>query len=179
MPRSAEEWLRRTEDADAIILSWGLPNEVLRQSERLRVISFCGTGASDHVDLDVAAEKGITMLPVRGYGDNAVADYVLGLLFSVLMRVPAADLAVRSGEWRDDPHWDSHWTPRWELKGKRSASSAWVASAGGSPSLPAPAGWTWWAGRVVPGDWTVPPVSSCSPWKSCSAPATLSRCTWR
>ena len=119
VPRSTEEWLRRTANADAIILSWGLPTEVLRRSERLKVVSFCGTGVSDHVDLDVAAQNGITVLPVRGYGDNAVAEHALGLLFSVLMRVPEADRAVRSGEWRDDPHWDSHWMPRWELKGKR------------------------------------------------------------
>lgn len=119
VPPTNEEWLRRTRRADAIILSWGLPTDVLRQSERLRVISFCGTGVSDHVDLDVAAEQGITVLPVRGYGDNAVAEHSLGLLFSVLMRVPDADRAVRSGQWREDQHWDSHWTPRWELRGKR------------------------------------------------------------
>lgn len=119
VPRSTEEWLRRTARADGIILSWGLPVEVLRSSERLKVISFCGTGVSDHVDLDVAAANDITVLPVRGYGDNAVAEHALGLLFSVLMRAPEADRAVRSGQWRDDPHWDSHWLPRWELRGKR------------------------------------------------------------
>jgi D-3-phosphoglycerate dehydrogenase len=119
VPRSTEEWLRRTEHADAIILSWGLPAEVLRQAKQLSVISFCGTGVSDHVDLEVAAENGIMVLPVRGYGDNAVAEHALGLLFSVLMRVPEADRAVRSGEWRDDPNWESRWMPRWELKGKK------------------------------------------------------------
>jgi D-3-phosphoglycerate dehydrogenase len=119
VPDSVDEWVRRTRAADAIILSWGLPTEVLRSAERLRVISFCGTGVSDHVDLNVAAERGIEVLPVRGYGDNAVAEHALGLLFSVLMRVPAADKAVRSGRWGDDPEWESNWPPRWELRGKR------------------------------------------------------------
>lgn len=119
VPGSVDEWVHRTSRADAIILSWGLPTEVLRRAERLQVISFCGTGVSDHVDLTVAAEHGVTVLPVRGYGDNAVAEHALGLLFSVLMRVPAADHAVRSGGWRDDPEWEANGAPRWELRGKR------------------------------------------------------------
>lgn len=119
VPGSVDEWLHRTRAADAIILSWRLPTEVLRSAEQLRVISFCGTGVSDHVDLAVADERGIKVLPVRGYGDNAVAEHALGLLFSVLMRVPSADEAVRLGRWRDDPEWESNWPPRWELKGKR------------------------------------------------------------
>jgi D-3-phosphoglycerate dehydrogenase len=119
VPASVDEWVRRTREADAIILSWGLPTEVLHRAERLRVVSFCGTGVSDHVDLAVAEERGITVLPVRGYGDNAVAEHALGLLFSVLMRVPEADRAVRSGRWSEDQEWDSNWAPRWELKGKR------------------------------------------------------------
>jgi D-3-phosphoglycerate dehydrogenase len=119
VPGSVDEWMHRTSGADAIILSWGLPTEVLRSAERLRVISFCGTGVSDHVDLNVAAERGIEVLPVRGYGDNAVAEHALGLLFSVVMRVPAADESVRSGRWGGDPQWESNWPPRWELKGKR------------------------------------------------------------
>ena len=69
VPASTDEWVRRTRNADAIILSWGMPAEVLRESERLKVISFCGTGVSDHVDLELAAQAAAArkLRQIRGH----------------------------------------------------------------------------------------------------------------
>ncbi len=111
VPSSVEQWLERVGDADAIILGWRLPDEVLEKSPRLKMVSFCGTGVGDHVNLALAAERGVMVRNVTAYGDNAVAEHALTLLLSVVADVARLDTAVRAGQWPQPS--------RWEIAGKR------------------------------------------------------------
>src|SRR5699024_10509118 len=43
-PKNPTEWLDRIGDAEAIMLSWALPDEVLVGAPNLKTISFLGTG---------------------------------------------------------------------------------------------------------------------------------------
>jgi D-3-phosphoglycerate dehydrogenase len=75
------------------------------------MISYLGTGASDHVDLDVASRRNVTVTNVTGYGDDAVAEHAAALLFAALRSVPRLDAAMRSGEWPQ--------AGAWQLRGSR------------------------------------------------------------
>ncbi|ANG84841.1 NAD(P)-dependent oxidoreductase [Microbacterium aurantiacum] len=99
VPADADEWVARIGDAEGILLGWGLPDDALRRLPSLRCISFLGTGAADHVNLELAEELGITVRTVRGYGDEAVAEHALALLLSAARRIPQLDSAMHAGRW--------------------------------------------------------------------------------
>ncbi|WP_448061345.1 2-hydroxyacid dehydrogenase [Cellulomonas hominis] len=100
----------RLRGADAGILSVHLSDEALRAcAGRLRVLAFTGTGAASYVNLALARELGVTVTNVTRYGDRAVAEHTLALLLSAARGVPAADRALRSGDWSG--------TPGFELEG--------------------------------------------------------------
>lgn len=65
----------------------------------LRAIVFLGTGASSYVDLDAAEARGVAVRTIAGYGDRAVAEHAVALLFAAGRRIAAMDRAVRAGGW--------------------------------------------------------------------------------
>jgi D-3-phosphoglycerate dehydrogenase len=99
IPSSSTEWMQRIGEAEAMLLGWSIPDEALRKLPRLRRISFLGTGASDNVNLSLAAELGIDVRTVRGYGDEAVAEHALALLLSAARGIPLLDREMREGRW--------------------------------------------------------------------------------
>lgn len=64
----------------------------------LKVISRYGAGY-DRVDLDAAAQKGITVTNSPGVNSQAVADLTFGLMLAVARNIPALDRKVRNNEW--------------------------------------------------------------------------------
>lgn len=99
VPSSVDEWLSRIGGARGLLLSWALPDEVLLSAPNLEVISFLGTGITDHVDVKLAEQRGIQLKRVVGYGNHAVAEHALALLLSAWRGVPELDRRVRAGEW--------------------------------------------------------------------------------
>ncbi len=94
----------RVRDADVVLLSTHLSDAALRAAApRTRLIAFTGTGVASYVDLPLARELGITVTNVTGYGDRAVAEHALALLLAAARGIPAADTAVRSGDWTGFP----------------------------------------------------------------------------
>lgn len=83
---------------------------VMDANPALRQILFLGTGAANFVDLDAAAQRGIPVHTIKGYGDRAVAEHTIALLFAVWRDIPAQDATIRSGGW--------HGAPIGELLGK-------------------------------------------------------------
>ncbi len=75
-----------------------LTAQALGASDRLRVISRCGIGL-DNVDLTAARELGIRVFNTPEAPTAAVAELTIGLMLSVLRGIPAADAAIRAGEW--------------------------------------------------------------------------------
>ncbi len=100
-PESTIEDLKRAiVDVDALI-SRGfikITKEVLKAAKRLKVIVVHGVGV-DHIDLEAAKELGIKLINTPEALTNAVAEFTVGMIFSLIKRIPQADKAVRRGEW--------------------------------------------------------------------------------
>lgn len=76
---------------------------VLERAARLKAILTASTGL-DHIDLDCAAERGITVLSLRGeeaFLDTvtSTAELAFGLLLSAARRIPAAAASAAAGAW--------------------------------------------------------------------------------
>ena len=76
-----------------------LDREVLLAAADLRAIARCGSGV-DNVDRETAAERGITVDSTPEPPAEAVAELTLAGILGLLRHVPAADRAMRQGEWR-------------------------------------------------------------------------------
>ncbi|MDQ6685628.1 MAG: 3-phosphoglycerate dehydrogenase [Pseudomonadota bacterium] len=76
-----------------------LPTEVARRCAGLRHVVFLGTGARSYMDPEALAELGITVHLIRGYGDTAVAECAIGLLFAAARGYAAMDRGMRDGQW--------------------------------------------------------------------------------
>ena len=102
----------RIANATAIMIGWDLPLEVMRKAPRLEVISYLGTGAANMIDMPAAVAQGITICNTPGYGDNAVAEHALALLFAVARDIPRHDRTLRTEGW-------NQLDPGFELRGKK------------------------------------------------------------
>ncbi|MEM7253823.1 MAG: NAD(P)-dependent oxidoreductase [Pseudomonadota bacterium] len=65
----------------------------------LRSIVFLGTGAGSYIDLETAAECGIPVRVVHGYGDRTIAEHTFALLLAASRRIAITDRAIRAGGW--------------------------------------------------------------------------------
>ncbi|AXG81576.1 phosphoglycerate dehydrogenase [Streptomyces paludis] len=71
---------------------------MLAKAPGLRVISRLGVGL-DNVDLTAARERGIDVVNAPGGNAAAVAELAVGLILSVLRRIPTMDRDIRAGRW--------------------------------------------------------------------------------
>ena len=74
-----------------------MPTAQIAQCKSLRHIVFCGTGASSYMDLPALAGLGITVHTYRGYGDTAVAEHTIALMFACARDIALSDRKVRGG----------------------------------------------------------------------------------
>jgi len=101
-PKDNDEFLERTQNANALMIGWSLPVEVMREIKQLEVISFTGIGAGTYIDLPAASKLGITVCNCPGYADNTVAEHTLALLLAATRHVPKLDADLRHGKWNQD-----------------------------------------------------------------------------
>lgn len=99
-PKTEEDWLNRTKDADQIILANTKMPETVINSNKLKYINIAFTG-TDHVPVDEAKEKGIIVSNAAGYSDTGVAELVIGMTLNILRDIKDADQAVRNFEGSD------------------------------------------------------------------------------
>lgn len=76
-----------------------LPTETMRACPDLRHVVFLGTGARSYMDPEALAALGITVHTIRGYGDTAVAEHAIALMWAAARNLAAMDRAIRAGEW--------------------------------------------------------------------------------
>jgi D-3-phosphoglycerate dehydrogenase len=76
-----------------------LPTEALRHCKDLRDVIFLGTGARSYMDPEALAELGITVHIIKGYGDTAVAEHSVALMWAAARGIASMDGAMRRGEW--------------------------------------------------------------------------------
>lgn len=102
-PESAADFVSVVGTAQVIIVGGTLPDEVLIEAPQLALVAYVGQGASNFINIPLAQEKGIHVAITPDYGNTAVAEHVIALLFSVARRTPQGDRHVRAGLWRPVP----------------------------------------------------------------------------
>ncbi|AIQ89604.1 NAD(P)-dependent oxidoreductase [Methylobacterium oryzae] len=84
----------------AVIDHTALPRAVARACGGLRHVVFLGTGARSYMDPEaLAAECGITVHTIKGYGDTAVAECAFALMWAAARGLSEMDRAMRAGTW--------------------------------------------------------------------------------
>ena len=83
----------------ALIDHTALPVEIARRCAGLTDVVFLGTGARSYMDPEALAAIGITVHTISGYGDTAVAECAIGLLWAAAKGFAAMDRGMREGQW--------------------------------------------------------------------------------
>jgi D-3-phosphoglycerate dehydrogenase len=65
----------------------------------LKHVVFLGTGASSYMDVPALAQLGITVHTIKGYGDVAVAEHTVALMFAAARGIARMDRSTRDGTW--------------------------------------------------------------------------------
>ena len=76
-----------------------MPTELVAQCASLQHIVFLGTGASSYMDVPALAARGVTVHTIKGYGDRAVAEHAIALMFACARGLARMDRGVRAGTW--------------------------------------------------------------------------------
>ncbi|UWF47095.1 2-hydroxyacid dehydrogenase [Pseudomonas sp. N3-W] len=76
----------------------GLYADEIAALPALKIICVIGAGY-EHVDLQAASDRHITVTNGAGVNASSVADHAMALLLSLVRDIPRADAAVRRGEW--------------------------------------------------------------------------------
>jgi D-3-phosphoglycerate dehydrogenase len=85
--------------AIAIIDHTYLPTEIARRCQGLRHVVFLGTGARSYMNPEELGELGIAVHIIKGYGDTAVAEMAIGLMWAAARDLALMDRGVRAGGW--------------------------------------------------------------------------------
>jgi D-3-phosphoglycerate dehydrogenase / 2-oxoglutarate reductase len=76
-----------------------MPTELVAQCGALEHIVFLGTGAASYMNPAELAARGVKVHTIKGYGDTAVAEHAIALMFSACRDVAAMDRGIRAGTW--------------------------------------------------------------------------------
>jgi D-3-phosphoglycerate dehydrogenase len=87
----------------AIVDHTALPTAIAKQCTGLKHVVFLGTGARSYMNPEELAEIGITVHLIKGYGDTAVAECAIALMWEAARGLAKMDRGIRAGNWlRDD-----------------------------------------------------------------------------
>jgi len=75
-----------------------LTKDLIDKANKCKIIARVGVGL-DNIDVDAATKKGIRVINAVEGAMNAVAELVLGLMFSLAREIPRADREIRNGKW--------------------------------------------------------------------------------
>ena len=76
-----------------------MPTELVAQCAALKHIVFLGTGAASYMNVDELKARGVIVHTIKGYGDTAVAEHTIALMFAAAREVARMDREVRAGVW--------------------------------------------------------------------------------
>jgi D-3-phosphoglycerate dehydrogenase len=80
-----------------------LPTDIAKKCAGLKHVVFLGTGARSYMNPEELAELGIAVHLIKGYGDTAVAECAIALMWAAARGLAAMDRGMRAGNWlRDD-----------------------------------------------------------------------------
>lgn len=76
-----------------------LPTATLAKCKRLRHVIFLGTGARSYMNPDELKALGVTVHIIKGYGDIAVAEHAIALMWAAARGLSYMDRGMRAGNW--------------------------------------------------------------------------------
>ena len=76
-----------------------LPTEAMRACTDLWHVIFLGTGARSYMHPEELAALGITVHTIKGYGDTAVAEHSIALMWAAARGLARMDGGLRAGNW--------------------------------------------------------------------------------
>src|SRR6202048_139174 len=80
-----------------------LPTDVARRCTGLKHVVFLGTGARSYMNPEELGELGIEVHLIKGYGDTAVAECAIALMWAAARGIAQMDREMRAGNWlRED-----------------------------------------------------------------------------
>jgi D-3-phosphoglycerate dehydrogenase len=77
-----------------------MPTPVVAQCKSLKHIVFLGTGAASYMNIAELKDLGITVHTIKGYGDTAVAEHTVALMFACARDIARMDRTLRTGTWK-------------------------------------------------------------------------------
>src|SRR6476659_9111759 len=83
----------------AVVDHTALPTDVAKQCTGLKHVVFLGTGARSYMNPEELALLGISVHLIKGYGDTAVAESAIALMWSSARVIPWMDREMRRGHW--------------------------------------------------------------------------------
>ncbi len=87
----------------AIVDHTALPTEIAKQCKGLKHVVFLGTGARSYMNPEELGELGIEVHLIKGYGDTAVAECAIALMWEAARGIARMDREMRAGNWlRED-----------------------------------------------------------------------------
>src|ERR1700710_702718 len=87
----------------AIVDHTALPTDIARKCAGLKHVVFLGPGARSYMNPEELAQLGITVHLIRGYGDTAVAESAIALMWAAARGIAEMDREMRAGNWlRED-----------------------------------------------------------------------------
>lgn len=96
--QTEEEFLERSKDAEILMIAnTKLPDSVIEKSKNLKLINVAFTGF-DHVNVDLAKEKGIKVCNASGYSNTSVAELVIGMVLNIYRKISLGDPMTREGK---------------------------------------------------------------------------------
>lgn len=87
----------------AIVDHTALPTDIAKKCTGLKHVVFLGTGARSYMNPEELAAIGIEVHLIKGYGDTAVAECAIALMWEGARGLARMDRGIREGIWlRDD-----------------------------------------------------------------------------
>jgi D-3-phosphoglycerate dehydrogenase len=88
------------EGAEIVIIDHTpLPTDIARRCTGLKHVVFLGTGARSYMNPEELAELGIEVHLIKGYGDTAVAECTVALMWAAARGIAQMDREMRAGNW--------------------------------------------------------------------------------
>jgi D-3-phosphoglycerate dehydrogenase len=80
-----------------------LPTDIARRCNGLKHVVFLGTGARSYMNPEELSQLGIEVHLIKGYGDTAVAECAIALMWAAARGIAKMDREMRAGNWlRED-----------------------------------------------------------------------------
>jgi D-3-phosphoglycerate dehydrogenase / 2-oxoglutarate reductase len=83
----------------AIVDHTAVPTSLAARCRSLKHVVFLGTGARSYMNPEELAQHGITVHTIKGYGDTAVAECAIALMWASARNLGEMDRGMRAGNW--------------------------------------------------------------------------------